>query len=95
MIIHIKAFANFREILGRDTQVELDEAQKLLSSWIAFAYLSKSMKSALFDESGKGSRVYYSHEEQKRYKFIRGAGDNAIRWRRSGHTSAGCWWMIF
>jgi hypothetical protein len=41
MIVHIKAFANFREILGRDIQVELDEGSKSWSSWIAFAYLNK------------------------------------------------------
>ena len=29
MIVYIKAFANFREILGRDIQVELDEGSKV------------------------------------------------------------------
>jgi len=30
MIVHIKAFANFREILGRDIQVELDDVSKVM-----------------------------------------------------------------
>ena len=53
MIVHIKAFANFREILGRDTQVELDEGSKVIELLDSLCLSQQSMKSALFDESGK------------------------------------------
>jgi molybdopterin synthase sulfur carrier subunit len=53
MIVHIKAFANFRDILGRDIQVELDDgstAKELLDS---LCLSQQRLKSALFDESGR------------------------------------------
>ena len=52
MIIHIKAFANFRDILGKDLRLELRDkstVQDLLDSLCAS---HQRMKSALFDESG-------------------------------------------
>ena len=53
MIVYIKAFANFREILGRDSQVELEDgstAKELLDS---LCLSQQRLKSALFDESGR------------------------------------------
>ena len=42
MIVHIKAFANFREILGRDIQVELDDGSKVRELLDSLVYLSKA-----------------------------------------------------
>ena len=52
MIVYIKAFANFREILGRDTQVELDEGSKVIELLDSLCLSQQRLKSALFDESG-------------------------------------------
>jgi molybdopterin synthase sulfur carrier subunit len=52
MIIHIKAFANFRDILGKDLKLEIRDkstVQDLLDSLCAS---HQRMKSALFGESG-------------------------------------------
>jgi molybdopterin synthase sulfur carrier subunit len=53
MIVYIKAFANFREILGRDIQVELDEGSKVRELLDNLCLSQQRLKSALFDESGK------------------------------------------
>ena len=53
MIVYIKAFANFREILGRDTQVELDEGSKVRELLDSLCLSQQRLKSVLFDESGR------------------------------------------
>ena len=53
MIVYIKAFANFREILGRDSQVELDDGSKVRELLDRLCLSQQRLKSALFDESGK------------------------------------------
>jgi ThiS family. len=53
MIIYIKAFANFREILGRDSQVELDKGSKVRELLDSLCLSQQRLKSALFDESGR------------------------------------------
>ena len=53
MIVYIKAFANFREILGRDLQVELDDGSKVRELLDGLCLSQQRLKSALFDESGK------------------------------------------
>ena len=53
MIVYIKAFANFREILGRDLQVELDDGSKVRELLDSLCLSQQRLKSALFDESGK------------------------------------------
>jgi molybdopterin synthase sulfur carrier subunit len=53
MKIHVRAFANFREILGKDLDVDLrDEStvEDLLSSLVSS---HQGLKSAIFDETGK------------------------------------------
>jgi molybdopterin synthase sulfur carrier subunit len=53
MIVHIKAFANFREILGRDIQVELDDGAIVRELLDRLCLSQQRLKSALFDESGR------------------------------------------
>jgi molybdopterin synthase sulfur carrier subunit len=53
MIVHIKAFANFREILGRDFQVELDDGSTAKELLDRLCLSQQRLKSALFDESGR------------------------------------------
>ncbi len=53
MIVHIKAFAIFREILGRDFQVELDEGSGVMELLDSLCSSHPRLKSALFDESGR------------------------------------------
>jgi len=53
MIVHIKAFANFREILGRDIQVELDDGSRVMDLLDSLCLSQQRLKSAIFDESGR------------------------------------------
>jgi molybdopterin synthase sulfur carrier subunit len=53
MIVYIKAFANLREILGRDIQVELDDGAIVRELLDCLCLSHQRLKSALFDESGK------------------------------------------
>ena len=53
MIIHVRSFASFRDILGKELSLELKEGstvKDLLDDLIA---TRKRLKSAVFDESGK------------------------------------------
>ncbi|VVB68910.1 Small archaeal modifier protein 3 [uncultured archaeon] len=53
MIIHIKAFANFRDILGRDSQVDLMEGSTIKELLDNLSASHQRLRSAIFDESGK------------------------------------------
>jgi len=53
MIIHVRSFASFRDILGKELSLELKEGstvKDLLDDLIA---TRQRLKSAVFDESGK------------------------------------------
>ncbi len=53
MIIHVRSFASFRDILGKELSVELKDGstvKDLLDDLIA---TRQRLKSAVFDESGK------------------------------------------
>lgn len=53
MIVHIRAFANFRIILGKDLQVELEEGSTVKELLDILCVSYAGMKSAIFEESGK------------------------------------------
>jgi len=65
MIVYIKAFANFREILGRDIQVELDEGSKVRELLDILCLSQQRLKSALFDESGKVREYFILMKNRK------------------------------
>ena len=53
MIVKIKAFANFREILGKDLRVELKEGSSIKDLLDSLCASHQRLKSDIFDESGK------------------------------------------
>jgi molybdopterin synthase sulfur carrier subunit len=53
MIVHIRAFANFRDILGKDLAVELVEGSTVKELLDSLCASHPRLKSAIFDESGK------------------------------------------
>jgi molybdopterin synthase sulfur carrier subunit len=53
MIVHIKAFANFRDILGRDLEMDIEYGSTIKELLDSLCASHQRMKSALFDESGK------------------------------------------
>ncbi len=53
MFVHIKAFANFRDILGKDIDVELKDCSTIKDLLDDLISSRQRLKSALFDESGQ------------------------------------------
>ncbi|MCX6672827.1 MAG: MoaD/ThiS family protein [Methanothrix sp.] len=53
MIIHVRAFANFRDILGKNLRVELKDKSTVKELLDGLCVSHQRLKSALFDESGK------------------------------------------
>jgi sulfur-carrier protein len=53
MIIHVRAFANFRDILGKDLRVELKDKSTVKELLDGLCVSHQRLKSALLDESGK------------------------------------------
>jgi molybdopterin synthase sulfur carrier subunit len=53
MIVHIRAFANFKDILGRDLDVEIKDGSTVKDLLDDLILSRESLRSAVFDESGK------------------------------------------
>jgi molybdopterin synthase sulfur carrier subunit len=53
MILHIRAFANFRDILGKDLNVEVKEGSTVKDLLDELSLSRQRLKLAIFDESGK------------------------------------------
>ena len=53
MIVHVKAFANFRDIMGKDLEVNIENGSTIKELLDSLCASHQRMKSALFDESGK------------------------------------------
>lgn len=53
MIIHIKAFGNFREILGKERDIQVKEGSMINDLLSALSSSNPRLKSAVFDESGQ------------------------------------------
>jgi MoaD family protein len=53
MIIHVRAFANFRENLGNDLRLELKDKSTVKNLLDSLCASHQRLKSALFDESDK------------------------------------------
>ena len=53
MIIHVRSFASFRDILGKELSVELNEGSNVKDLLDDLISTRQRLKSAVFDESGK------------------------------------------
>lgn len=53
MKINIRAFANFREILGRDLSVDLKDGSTIGDLLESLSSSRKQLRPAIFDESGQ------------------------------------------
>ena len=53
MIIYIRAFANFREILGKDLKVEVKDGATIKDLLDELISSRPGIKSAIFEESGR------------------------------------------
>ena len=53
MRVHVKAFANFREILGRDLSVDAKDGSTIRDLLESLSGSRQQLRSAIFDESGQ------------------------------------------
>ncbi|MGD0951151.1 MAG: ubiquitin-like small modifier protein 1 [Methanotrichaceae archaeon] len=53
MIIHVRSFASFRDILGKELSVELKDGSTVKDLLENLISTRQRLKSAVFDESGK------------------------------------------
>jgi len=53
MIIHVRSFASFRDILGKELSLELKEGSTVKDLLDDLISTRQRLKSAVFDESGK------------------------------------------
>ena len=53
MIIHVRSFASFRDILGKELSVELKDGSTVKDLLDDLISTRQRLKSAVFDESGK------------------------------------------
>jgi molybdopterin synthase sulfur carrier subunit len=72
MIIDIRAFANFRDILGKDLQVELREGSTVKELLDILCETHKNMKSAIFYESGRIREYVILMKNRKNVDFLEG-----------------------
>jgi molybdopterin synthase sulfur carrier subunit len=77
MIVRIRAIANFRDILGKDLNVEVKEnstVKELLDDLIS---ARQRLKSALFDESGQIREYFILMKNRKNINSLSGFGYSA------------------
>lgn len=53
MIVRVRAFANFKDIFGRDLNVELKDSSTIKDLLDTLSTSNQEFRSAIFDESGQ------------------------------------------
>jgi len=53
MRVHVRAFANFREILGRDLSLDMEDGSTVGALLESLSSSRQQLRSAIFDESGQ------------------------------------------
>jgi molybdopterin synthase sulfur carrier subunit len=72
MIVHVRAFANFRDILGKDLNVDLNDGstvKDLLDNLIASR---QRLRSAIFDDSGNVREYVILMKNRKNINYFSG-----------------------
>ena len=72
MIIHVRSFASFRDILGKELSVELKEGSKVKDLLDDLISTRQRLKSAVFDESGKVKEYVILMKNRKNIESLGG-----------------------
>ncbi len=72
MIVKIKAFANFRDILGKDLRVELKEGSSIKDLLDSLCASHQRLKSDIFYESGKVREYVILMKNRKDVNLLKG-----------------------
>lgn len=74
MKVHIRAFANFRDIIGKDLDIEIEQGSTvgdILNSLIA---THQNLRTAIFDESGGIREYVIVMKNRKNIESLNGLG---------------------
>jgi molybdopterin synthase sulfur carrier subunit len=72
MIIHVRSFASFRDILGKELSVELKEGSTVKDLLDDLISTRQRLKSAVFDESGKVKEYVILMKNRKNIESLSG-----------------------
>jgi len=72
MIIHVRSFASFRDILGKELSLELKEGSTVKDLLDDLISTRQRLKSAVFDESGKVREYVILMKNRKNIESLNG-----------------------
>lgn len=72
MIVRIRAFASFRDILGKDLEVNLKEGSTVKDLLDDLISSRQQLRSAIFDESGKVRDYVILMKNRKNIDYLSG-----------------------
>ena len=74
MMVHIRAFGAFREILGRERDVEVKEGSTIKDLLNTLTLSNERLRSALLDEAGNVRDYVTLTKNKKSIDFLEGLG---------------------
>jgi len=72
MKVHIRAFANFRDILGKDHDVEIKEGSTVGDLLQSLISTNRNLKTAIFDEAGNIREYVIIMKNRKNIESLQG-----------------------
>ncbi len=72
MIVHVRAFASFRDILGNDLNVDLDEGSTVKNLLDNLSASRQRLRSAIFDDSGNVREYVILMKNRKKIDYLSG-----------------------
>ncbi len=72
MKVHIRAFANFRDILGKDRDIEIKEGSTVGDLLQSLISANKNLRAAIFDDAGKVREYVIIMKNRKNIESLHG-----------------------
>ena len=93
MIIRVRSFAIFRDILGKELSVELKDGSTVKDLLENLISTRQRLKSAIFDESGKVREYVILMKNRKNIESLGGLDTELAEGDEVGHTSSCGGWI--
>ena len=72
MKVHIRAFANFRDILGKDRDIEIKEGSTIGDLLQSLISANQNLRAAIFDEAGNVREYVIIMKNRKNIESLQG-----------------------
>ncbi len=72
MMVHIRAFANFKDILGRDRDTEVQEGSTIGDLLQSLISTNRNLRTAIFDEAGNVREYVIIMKNRKNIESLKG-----------------------